>query len=39
MIDEEAFLLLDEENLKEMNIPVGLRIKFKRKLQELQVIV
>lgn len=37
MIDEEAFMLLNESVLKEMNLPVGQRIKLQKKLQELQV--
>ena len=37
MIDEESFLLLNEETLKEMQIPVGPRLKILKKLQELQV--
>jgi hypothetical protein len=37
MIDEESFLLLNEGSLKEMEIPVGPRLKLQKKLQELQV--
>ena len=37
MIDQEAFLLLNEETLKEMISAIGPRIKLQRKLQELQV--
>ena len=37
MIDEEAFLLLEESALKEMISAVGPRLKFQRKLQQLQV--
>lgn len=39
MIDEEAFLLLEEEALKEMISAVGPRIKLQKKLRELQVIL
>jgi hypothetical protein len=37
MIDEESFLLLNEGSLKEMEIPVGPRLKLQKKLQELRV--
>jgi hypothetical protein len=37
MIDEEAFLLLNQDALKEMEIPVGPRIKLQKKLKEFQV--
>lgn len=39
MIDEESFLLLNEETLKEMRIPIGPRLKIQRKLQELRLQV
>ena len=39
MIDEEAFLLLEEEALKEMISAVGPRIKLQKKIRELQVIL
>ena len=38
MIDKEAFLLLNEEALKEMISAVGPRLKLQKKLRELQVI-
>ena len=37
MIDEESFLLLNEETLKEIQTPVGPRLKILKKLRELQV--
>jgi hypothetical protein len=37
MIDQEAFLLLNEETLKEMISAVGPRIKLLKNLRELQV--
>ena len=37
MIDQESFLLLNDEALKEMISAVGPRIKLQKKLRELQV--
>lgn len=37
MVDEEAFVLLDEETLKEMVKAVGPRVKLLKKLKEMQV--
>ena len=36
-MDQEAFLLLNEEALKEMVPAVGPRLKLQKKLRELQV--
>ena len=36
MIDEDSFLLTNEETSKEMQTPVGPRLKILKKLQELQ---
>lgn len=37
MIDQEAFLLLNDESLKEIISALGPRIKLQKKLRELQV--
>ena len=37
MVDEEAFLLLNEETVEEMVHAVGPRVKLLKKLQKIQV--
>lgn len=39
MVDEEAFVLLDEETLKEMVNAVGQLVKLLKKLREMQVLL